>query len=350
MRNGPTLPRSCPAQTTVYSKSIAMAVMPSSLKKTSDAVVLSRNSLISASRISRLISCTDHSFRNSLSPIARRADAIVARIRAEEQQTVWTAQLEEDIAQSASTRNITVHPGMMFSLAKDRMESTKLWRIVRRLPKGALLHAHMDAMVEFDFMIDVVMNTPGMCVHVEETERNLATEERRREGLFLIRFRKEWPDYVKEKSIWEDSYMPGTPQPLKQVAEDFPDGGRTGFVKWLYSRCCISQTDSVEAHHGLDAIWDKFKKCFLIVGSMLHYEPIFRQFMRRLLSLLVADGVQWVELRSNRLTNFSREGSETFETDNLFMFEIIEDEVKRFKATEEGKKFWGLRGKDQIPW
>jgi adenosine deaminase CECR1 len=51
---------------------------------------------------------------------------------------------------------------MMFSLAKQRMEATRLWQIVRKMPKGALLHAHMDAMVDFDYLFDVLLETDGM--------------------------------------------------------------------------------------------------------------------------------------------------------------------------------------------
>ena len=36
----------------------------------------------------------------------------------------------------------------MFSLARERMEKTKLWKIVRKMPKGCLLHAHLDAMMQ----------------------------------------------------------------------------------------------------------------------------------------------------------------------------------------------------------
>jgi adenosine deaminase CECR1 len=84
---------------------------------------------------------SDFSFRQSLSPIAKRACEIVGRIRGEEQTHIWTPGLEEQIAQQ---QDVTIYPGMMFALAKDIMEKTKLWRIVRRMPKGALLHAHCD--------------------------------------------------------------------------------------------------------------------------------------------------------------------------------------------------------------
>ncbi len=101
----------------------------------------------------------DHVFRQSLSPLAREACSIVACIREEEQRTIWTSEFEGALAQKAGAN---VYPGMMFSLAKERMEKTKLWQIIRRMPKGALLHAHLDAMVDFDYLFDVLLSEPGM--------------------------------------------------------------------------------------------------------------------------------------------------------------------------------------------
>jgi adenosine deaminase CECR1 len=60
----------------------------------------------------------------------------------------------------------------MFSLAKERMETTKLWQIIRKMPKGALLHAHMDAMVDFDYLFDVLLSTPGMHIHCNKSLSN----------------------------------------------------------------------------------------------------------------------------------------------------------------------------------
>jgi adenosine deaminase CECR1 len=86
----------------------------------------------------------------------------VDQIREEEQRTIWTSEFENVLAQKTGAN---VYPGMMFSLAKERMERTKLWQIVRKMPKGALLHAHMDAMVDFDYLFDVLLETKGMHIH-----------------------------------------------------------------------------------------------------------------------------------------------------------------------------------------
>jgi adenosine deaminase CECR1 len=76
---------------------------------------------------------------------------------------------------------------MMFSLAKDRMEGTQLWKIIRRMPKGALLHAHMDAMVDFDYLFDVLLSTKGMHIYCE---KGLHTDEAREGAPIKFRFQK----------------------------------------------------------------------------------------------------------------------------------------------------------------
>lgn len=60
----------------------------------------------------------------------------------------------------------------MFGLAKEKMEKTRLWQIVRKMPKGALLHAHMDALVDLDFIFGALLETPGMHIYCE---RSLST-------------------------------------------------------------------------------------------------------------------------------------------------------------------------------
>lgn len=244
-----------------------------------------RVNLIAKEQTSR----SDAAFRASLSPIARRACVIVDRIRDHEKDTVWTPSVEEDLAQKHHQR---IFPGMMFMMAKDRLESTRLFNIVRRMPKGALLHAHMDAMVDFDFILDELLNTPGM--HMS-ADRPLTFPEALADAAPSFRYRAK--DGVDGPSIWDAGYQPGTFRLLTKTADDFPNGGREGFFAWLKGRCTLGMMDSHEQHHGVDAIWDKFVKCFITVATIIHYEPMFRTFLRRLMRDLKEDGVNWAELR-----------------------------------------------------
>jgi adenosine deaminase CECR1 len=81
---------------------------------------------------------SDHAFRENMTPMAAEAAATVSAIRFQEQQTIWTHDFEDEVAKK---EGVEIFPGMMFNLAKDRMEKSKLWQIVRKMPKGALLMA-----------------------------------------------------------------------------------------------------------------------------------------------------------------------------------------------------------------
>jgi adenosine deaminase CECR1 len=322
---------------------------------------------------------SDYSFRQNLSPIARKACRIVDNIRQTEQKQIWTPEVEESLARTTDT---TIFPGMMFSLAKERIENTRLWTIVRRMPKGCLLHAHMDAMVDFGFLFSVLLATPG--IHISSAVP-LCTPSALTGAEPSFRYRK---SASTDGDIWSDAYVPGTFILLTKAADEFPDGGREGFVRWLKSRCTISSTDSVEQHHGVDEIWRKFSKCFMVIGTVIHYEPVFRKFLWNLMETLYADGVSWIEVRCvssdycvilplrgsvnvvswlfkwepqsqppsstlkyTKLTikrftwplNYCREGEEEPEPDYNHMFQVIDEEVDRFKASPAGAGFWGLR-------
>lgn len=244
-----------------------------------------RTNLISQEKTTR----SDASFRASLSPIAKRACDIVERIRNHENENIWTPQVEENLAQ---TSNECIFPGMMFMLAKDRMEDTKLWKIVRKMPKGCLLHAHMDAMVNFDFLLDELIKTPGM--HMS-SDRPLTDTLAREDAALNFRYRAKEST---EGSIWDAGYKPSSFLLLTKVADEFPHGGRPGFLSWLKSRCTLSTADIHQQHHGIDAIWVKFAKCFMVCASIIHYEPMYRAFLRHLMKTLKEDGVNWAELRS----------------------------------------------------
>lgn len=79
---------------------------------------------------------------------------------------------------------------MAFAAAKPRIERTRLWAVVRRMPKGCLLHAHMGAMVDFDFLLDRLLRTPGM--HMA-SDRGLDGPAARRDAALCFRYRAAEP-------------------------------------------------------------------------------------------------------------------------------------------------------------
>ncbi|EHK98314.1 putative Adenosine deaminase CECR1-A [Glarea lozoyensis 74030] len=189
---------------------------------------------------------SDYAFRQSLSPLGKHADRIVSRIRAHEASTIWNSGLEDILAQKIGGN---IYPGMMFSLAKERMEQTQLWKIIRKMPKGALLHAHMDAMVDFDYLFGVLLKTKGMHIY---SEKSLDTEEAREGGPVKFRFQK--VERVEEKSIWSSELF--MRKMMKQLIEDG--------VKWIDLRLAFTFRYYKEGH---DVPEDTFHEMFRVFGE-----------------------------------------------------------------------------------
>lgn len=276
---------------------------------------------------------SDRVFRENLSPMAAEACAIVDQIRFEEQQTLWTRDYEE--SQSAEG---DIFPGMMFSLAKERMERSKLWTIIRRMPKGALLHCHLEAMVDLDWVLEKAFDTEGMHIYAF---KGLATAADRHKAPFFFAYAE--TSAASDASIWAESYPSESLVPLAVAAETFPDGGKGGFVKWVKSRCTITEAESLKHHHGINDVWRKFTSTFPILSSLLCYEPIFRPFVRQMCQHLLNDGVRWVELRAAFVHPYRREKSATVDEDYHGLFQALEEEIEKFKNSDEGKGFWGAR-------
>lgn len=279
---------------------------------------------------------SDHAFRENMTPMAAEAAATVSAIRFQEQQTIWTHDFEDEVAKK---EGVEVFPGMMFNLAKDRMEKSKLWQIVQKMPKGALLHCHLEAMGDLNWLIDEAFSTEGICISADvplDSSKSLL------DSPFIFRHVKS-PNTADVQSIWTSSYVANESIPIHVAAANFPDGGKEGFIRWLKSRVTITRQESIDQHLGPNAVWRKFISCFGILASLQHYEPIFRKFIRNMLEGLLADGVRWVDIRSVFAVPFTRTGEEKPDADFGNMLQALQEEIDDFKKSEEGQRFWGAR-------
>ena len=287
----------------------------------------SRDALIDQEKATR----ADASFRSSLAPLAQEACAIVSRIRTDERQTVWVKDSE---------LSGHVFPGMPFSLARGRMQKSKLWQIVKKMPKGALLHAHFDAMIDVDWLVDQALETEGMGF---VAGKGLSTAQGRETAPVAFQYVGKFKgNKADDSSIWTSEPSTKIIIATQKAADSFP-GGRSAFRTWLISRMTITDSENLDHHQGLDAIWTKFASAFPIICSILFYEPIFRASLPRLFQELLEDGVRWVDLRCAFVSDYRRAGSAEPEKNYSALFQAFHEELQKFKASEVGSRFWGAR-------
>jgi adenosine deaminase CECR1 len=269
----------------------------------------------------------DASFRASLTPMAHEACSIVSRIRANERGTVWSADSERDGR---------VFPGMPYRLARERMESSDLWKIVRKMPKGALLHAHFDATIDTAWLVDQALGTEGMGFMSSEPLSSAAAL-----ASADVQFRYVGPT-LKESSasIYTSDYVANTYIPVTHAASTF-SGGVSAFNHWLKTRMTVTASEALDHHHGIDDIWRKFGSTFTIIGSILIYEPIFRCAIQKLFTELLADGIRWVDLRCAFVKPLHRTAQPDLDESFHSFFAVFGDELAKFQAANPG--FWGAR-------
>lgn len=263
----------------------------------------------------------DYEFRQSLSPTAQQACEIVSRIRLAEHETIWSSSSGKD---RSALESEELFPGMIFNSAKNHMKTTKLWKIVQKMPKGSLLHCHLAATVDLEWLFNVAIETPGMVISASEA---LIDKLARDKAEIKIEFSKVYQTGHEE--IWQAGYKPDFKYSLSVMAHTFPQGGKTGFLEWMKNRCSITQTESVQHHLGVDDIWRKLQSAFVMLTPIAYYEPITRKLIRRFLKTAHDDGIKWVEVRG--LTRgFRLEGQEKSTENRLELVRLYKEEIDRF--------------------
>ncbi|KAL4892709.1 hypothetical protein BDV59DRAFT_179576 [Aspergillus ambiguus] len=243
----------------------------------------------------------DFTLHKALSPIAATACKIVSKIRARD-----------------------------LKLPSEQVEKSDLWRILRRMPKGSLLHAHLHTLVDVDFLVNLAFSTPGICIaapaaFVVESDYDSAP--------FYFRYSSHSDQGTDEPTLWEPSYRPSTLIPLQQAASKFPNGGEPCFREWLQARC-LARSECLP--HGNNA--DR------TVNSLLTYEPILRASLRHIYGHLAIDAVKYIEIRHSFDLPFQREANnEPAEDSFMDWCRVFQDEVNSFKATDDGHSFHGAR-------
>ena len=112
------------------------------------------------------------------------------------------------------------------------------------MPKGALLHAHLDATVNPEILLKLALQYPMFHVRIHKplTISNLSTN--------LPEFRVFPQDqFIKLSSLTEVSYPLGSWVPLQKARDSFEFGGQEGFDKWVIAALTINPAEAYGTHN-----------------------------------------------------------------------------------------------------
>jgi len=114
------------------------------------------------------------------------------------------------------------------------------------MPKGALLHAHLDAMVNAEFLLELALKQPAMHLRVYKPLAALPLSENLPE--FRILPKAQFSDL---RSLADVSYIPGSWVSLQNARKNFPTqlGGQEGFDKWVIGTLTINPAEAYGTHN-----------------------------------------------------------------------------------------------------
>ncbi|PCH44698.1 Metallo-dependent hydrolase [Wolfiporia cocos MD-104 SS10] len=300
-----------------------------------------RSQLILEDRVQRV----DALRLQNLTELEKGADEVVRKIRADEAKTVWGVSSSSIFDYVPDDMSPNVFPGMAFLTARDVVVNTKLFQILTKMPKGALLHVHLDATVNAHVLLKLALAEPA--VHVRASSRVTAESLKGTLPEFqALPLNERTSDST---SLTDENYIRSEWVPLYKARETFSAelGGPQGFDRWVVNALTINPSEAYGTLDTTAKIWAKFSSVFRIAHPLIYHTPIWEEYIRQFLLSSIADGISYVEARVNFLAKHMTgpDGLENVPHREWFViYERVLDEV-RSQLVKEGRadQFVGSR-------
>lgn len=203
-------------------------------------------------------------------------------------------------------------PARNFFEAKDDIRASRVFEIIQRMPKGAILHSHDSGMASIEFVVSLTYrDNLWQCID-PQTQRI---------AHFLFAATRPTGPCDSQWTLTADERR-------QQGAERFDAFVRTHFT-----------LRTGHPYSDINSVWRHFNGLFMLVGPLVSYVPVWRDYYRQVLQEALADNVQYVEFRSVVPHLYELDGTAvTNETAIVQMFVDVLDEFRAANPTFIGSK------------
>ncbi|XP_014211278.1 adenosine deaminase 2-like [Copidosoma floridanum] len=194
-------------------------------------------------------------------------------------------------------------PSRNFLAVSGLIEQSRVYQVIRRMPKAGLLHAHLSASASRPFILHNITRRPNLyACHGPST-------------IVRMRFFAKLPESTGEdRCRWEllDALRRKDPTIDRRIAEALT----------------MFEPDPRKTPRGARDAWKRFEGIFDFVKPLVTYRPAYEDFLYHLLEELYEDNVQFVEIRTSFSSLYELNGHEH---DHLQVIGIYNRVVDRFK-------------------
>ncbi|XP_045503466.1 adenosine deaminase 2-like [Colias croceus] len=155
---------------------------------------------------------------------------------------------------------------------KDVVKKSALYKIIKQMPKGAVLHAHDTGILSPDYVLALTY-WKNLYVCFEENHLHLL-------------FSSDTPD-VDCMTQWQ----------LMKNAR-YSSGNIEKFDAELRKYFTLLTDKPNETYSDINLVWSKFAQYFIVSTSLFTYKPVWEQYFYDTLKALREDNVMYLEIRS----------------------------------------------------
>lgn len=174
----------------------------------------------------------------------------------------------------------------------DKIKSSKLFKVIQKMPKGGILHIHRKAMCSADCMVSLTYSE-----NLWQQTKNASNE--------ILSFKISQDIPIEESDgnsslgiIW------------RLVSDVRSQTGPALYDKYVRTLFTLFDGTDHQNAESVNEQWLRLEKAFSIAGTFLSYGPVHKVYFKKCLAEMLADGVQYLEFRGNLRVSFCRFPSE----------------------------------------
>ena len=230
--------------------------------------------------------------------------------------------------------------GDRFLTNRTLIEQMDLFRVARRLPKGAHLHIHFNACLLPSVLLNIAKGMDRMFItsNIPLVAADDYISFRRCE----IQFKILSEENEKPGNLFSAAYEKDQTMPFQEFIRRFPQ--ELGPVDdYLIGKVVFQEGEangSLQTAHGA---WEKFNGKTRMMKGLFNYETAYRRYTQALLQDFIDDNIQYAEIRPNFMdTNqlWSDDGKRRINNEGII--KIIMEEYREFQD-QTNSYFGGLK-------
>ncbi|XP_023498637.2 adenosine deaminase 2 [Equus caballus] len=180
-----------------------------------------------------------------------------------------------EMAQAMKTQKFP--PSMHFFQAKNLIEKSEVFHILKKMPKGAALHVHDFSILSMDWLVKNVTYRPHC--HFCFTPK----------GALQFKFAYPTPPTPRPAECSEWILLEKYRRGLQNVTE---------FDNSLLKNFTLMTENPEATYADQNAVWAKFEAIFFTISGLVYYAPVFRDYVFQALEEFYQDSVLYLELRA----------------------------------------------------